>query len=166
MKEFADDNFKFDKKGSKLSKWVENNVGKGEIARYENFSFSHSVFKRLVSQGLQKVSLCGNGLNVTEMFVSVYDSIKNIVRKGENATYPRVNLLLQNHNKQFLLFPQCFVPIWMTFLPFSSNLKLSSANSFNLKESKICHLGKGEQSYGKNSFENMVHWLVALGFRL
>ena len=28
-----------------------------------NFSFSHSVFKRLVSQGCQKVSLCGNGLN-------------------------------------------------------------------------------------------------------
>ena len=27
-----------------------------------NFSFSHSVFKRLVSQGHQKVSLCGNGL--------------------------------------------------------------------------------------------------------
>ena len=29
-----------------------------------NFSFSHSVFKRLVSQGRQKVSLCGNGLNL------------------------------------------------------------------------------------------------------
>ena len=28
-----------------------------------NFSFSHSVFKRLLSQGHQKVSLCGNGLN-------------------------------------------------------------------------------------------------------
>ena len=28
-----------------------------------NFSFSHSVFKRHVSQGRQKVSLCGNGLN-------------------------------------------------------------------------------------------------------
>ena len=27
-----------------------------------NFSFSHSDFKRLVSQGRQKVSLCGNGL--------------------------------------------------------------------------------------------------------
>ena len=27
-----------------------------------NFSFSHSVFKRLVSQGHQKVSLCGTGL--------------------------------------------------------------------------------------------------------
>ena len=31
---------------------------------YENFSFSHSVFKRLFSQGHQKVSLCGNGLSL------------------------------------------------------------------------------------------------------
>ena len=29
-----------------------------------NFSFSHSVFKRLVSQGRQKESLCGNGLRI------------------------------------------------------------------------------------------------------
>ena len=29
------------------------------------------------------------------------------------------------------------------FLPFSSNSKLSSVNSFSLKESKICCLGKG-----------------------
>ena len=29
-----------------------------------NFSFSHNVFKRLVSQGRQKVSLCGNGLKI------------------------------------------------------------------------------------------------------
>ena len=34
LKEFADDNFKFDKNGRKLSKQVENTVGKGEIARY------------------------------------------------------------------------------------------------------------------------------------
>ena len=27
-----------------------------------NFSFSHSIFKRLVAQGRQKVPLCGNGL--------------------------------------------------------------------------------------------------------
>ena len=49
---------KFDENGSKLSKRVENTVGKVT----SNFSFSHSVFKRLVSQGPQKVSLCGNGL--------------------------------------------------------------------------------------------------------
>ena len=37
MKEFADDNSKFDENGRKLSKRVENTVGKGEIARYEQF---------------------------------------------------------------------------------------------------------------------------------
>ena len=55
LKQTAEDNFKFDENGRKLSKRVENTVGKGEIARYE---------KRLVSQGRQKVSLCGNGLNI------------------------------------------------------------------------------------------------------
>ena len=37
LKEFADDNFKFDENGRKLSKQVENTVGKGEIARNEQF---------------------------------------------------------------------------------------------------------------------------------
>ena len=35
---------------------------KGKLPVTSNFSFSHSVFKRLVSQGRQKGSLCGNGL--------------------------------------------------------------------------------------------------------
>ena len=37
MKEIVDDNFKFDENGRMFSKWVENTVGKGEIARYEQF---------------------------------------------------------------------------------------------------------------------------------
>ena len=37
MKEFADYNFKFDENDKKLSELVENTVGKGEIARYEQF---------------------------------------------------------------------------------------------------------------------------------
>ena len=37
LKEFADDNFKFDENGRKLSKRVENTVGKGDIVRYEQF---------------------------------------------------------------------------------------------------------------------------------
>ena len=36
--------------------------GKEKLLVMSNFSFSHSVFTRLVSQGHQKVSLCGNGL--------------------------------------------------------------------------------------------------------
>ena len=37
LKEFADDSFKFDENGKNFSKLVENNVGKEEIARYEQF---------------------------------------------------------------------------------------------------------------------------------
>ena len=32
------------------SKWVENTVGKGEIARYKQFLIFHSVFERLIEQ--------------------------------------------------------------------------------------------------------------------
>ena len=37
MKELADKNFKFDENGRQPCKWVENTVGKGESARYEQF---------------------------------------------------------------------------------------------------------------------------------
>ena len=37
LKEFADDNFKFDENDKKFSKRVENSFGKGEIAHYEQF---------------------------------------------------------------------------------------------------------------------------------
>ena len=37
LEEFADNKFKFDENGEKCSKRVENAMGKGEIARYEQF---------------------------------------------------------------------------------------------------------------------------------
>ena len=40
---------------------VKNIVGKGEIACTSDFSFSHNVFKRLLSQTRQKVSCVGMG---------------------------------------------------------------------------------------------------------
>ena len=46
LKEFADDNFKVDKNGRKFSKWIENTVGKGEIARYEQFLFFPQCFQK------------------------------------------------------------------------------------------------------------------------
>ena len=43
--EFADDNFKFDENGRKLSKRVENTVGKGKIARYDSKGLFPRDFK-------------------------------------------------------------------------------------------------------------------------
>ena len=58
-----------------------------------------------------------------------YKSFENIVGKGEVVLH-----------KQFLLFPQCFATLLENYLPFSSNFKLSSANSFRLEESKIWYI--------------------------
>ena len=46
LKEFADDNFKFDERDRKLLKRVENTVWKGEIARYEQFLLFPQCFQK------------------------------------------------------------------------------------------------------------------------
>ena len=54
MKEFADNNLEFDKNGSKLSKQVENSVGKGEIAYYEQFLLFPQRFQKACFPGVSK----------------------------------------------------------------------------------------------------------------
>ena len=54
QKGFADDNFKFDKNGRKLSKQVENTVGKGEIAHYEQFHLFPQCFQKACFPGASK----------------------------------------------------------------------------------------------------------------
>ena len=54
LKEFADDNFKFDENGGKLSKQVENTVGKGEIARHEQFLLLPQCFQKAGFPGASK----------------------------------------------------------------------------------------------------------------
>ena len=46
LKEFADDNFKFDENGRKFSKWVETTVEKGEIACFEQLLLFPTVFSK------------------------------------------------------------------------------------------------------------------------
>ena len=45
-KAFADDNFIFDENDIKFSKQVENTVGKGEIAHYEQFLLFPQCFQK------------------------------------------------------------------------------------------------------------------------
>ena len=54
LKEFADDNFKFDENGRKLSKWIENTVGIGEIAHYEQFLLFPQCFQKACFPGASK----------------------------------------------------------------------------------------------------------------
>ena len=54
LKEFAGDNFKFDKNGRKLSKRVENTVGKREIACYEQFILFPQCSQKACFPGVSK----------------------------------------------------------------------------------------------------------------
>ena len=49
-----DDNFRFDENGTKLSKQVENTVGKGEIACYKQFLLFPQCFQRACFPGASK----------------------------------------------------------------------------------------------------------------
>ena len=62
LKEFADDNFKFDEHGRKFSKWIDNTVGKGEIARYEQFLlFPQCFLKDLFCRHVKTRACLGKG---------------------------------------------------------------------------------------------------------
>ena len=63
LSEFADDNFKLVENGRKLSKTVENSVGKGEIARYELFLLFPQCFQRLVLQTRENQGLFWERVN-------------------------------------------------------------------------------------------------------
>ena len=54
LKESADNNFKFHKNSRKISKRVENTVGKGEIARYEQFLLFPQCFQKACFPGASK----------------------------------------------------------------------------------------------------------------
>ena len=64
MKEFADNNFKLYENGRKFSKRVENTVGKGEIARYEQFLLFPQCLHKTCTADTKNQGLFGNGLNL------------------------------------------------------------------------------------------------------
>ena len=65
-----------------------------------------------------------------------YKSFENTVGKGKNLSQQAISS-----------FPIVFSTLLENFLRFSSNMELSSANSFSLEESNICCLGKGYKRY-------------------
>ena len=54
LKQSADDNFKFHENSRKFSKRIENTVGKGEIARHEQFLLLPQCFQKACFPGASK----------------------------------------------------------------------------------------------------------------
>ena len=76
---------------------------------YHDFMEDHTVFLQINTPGAMQ-SIDREPLFCTQFakqIVCPIVSFENTVGKGEIA-----------HNKQFLLFPQCFLTIWKTFCQF------------------------------------------------
>ena len=100
----SDDNLKFDENRRKFSKRVENTVGKGEIAHYEQFLLFPQCFQKACFPGASRGVIVWEWVNPfpNKPFVFMcllFRFFKNNIRKGEIA-----------HKEWFLLFPQCFLP--------------------------------------------------------
>ena len=63
LKDFADNNFHFDENDRKFSKPVENTVGKGEIARDEQFLLFPQCFQRTCAADTFKPRLVWERMN-------------------------------------------------------------------------------------------------------
>ena len=61
LKKLADDNFKFDGNGRKFFKRIKNTVGKGEIARYEQFLLFPVFSKDLYCRHIKIRACLGKG---------------------------------------------------------------------------------------------------------
>ena len=70
LKDFADNNLKFEENGRKLFKPVENTEGIGEIARYEQFLLFPQCFQKACFPGASK------GVIVWEWFITIHLSFQ------------------------------------------------------------------------------------------
>ena len=91
LNKFADDYFKFDKNGRKLSKCVENTVGKGEIARYEQFLLFPQCFQRACFPGASKGVIVWEWDNLKKL--NIHDQISVMDKLYKTETNLRVQLL-------------------------------------------------------------------------
>ena len=68
-------NFKYDENGRNVSKRVENTVGKGEIARYEQFLLFPQCFQKACFPGASKGAIVWEWVNAVYSYAAVSASI-------------------------------------------------------------------------------------------
>ena len=96
MKEFADNNFKFDENGKKLSKQVENTVGKGEIALYEQFLLFQQCFQKACFPEASKGVIVWEGVNLKMFSIS----LKRISSVMPAMHAQKISNLIQHRRKK------------------------------------------------------------------
>ena len=83
LKEFAYDNFELYENGRKLSIRVESTVGKGEIARYEQFLLFPQCFQKTCTETRKNQGLFGKGLKSGLYGKGLTKSLKSLAMRTE-----------------------------------------------------------------------------------
>ena len=130
-------------------KSFENTVGKEAIARNKQFlllpqcflpvwrTFRH--FRQIQNCRLQSLSVWNSLKFVVWEMVNHFPNKPWFLRVCNTSLVKTLRQKEKFYEHSLFLFFTCL----KSFLPFSSNSKLSSAKSFNLEESKICRFGNG-----------------------
>ena len=84
MKDFADDNLNLEENGRKLLKPVENTVGKGEIARHEQFLLFPQCFQKACFPGASKGVIVWEWVNEKIFMLQyIYDHLFDLNSSNE-----------------------------------------------------------------------------------
>ena len=86
LKEFVNDNFTFDENGRKLSKRVENTVGKGEITRSEQFLFFPQCFQKACFPGASKGVIVWEWVKIHFLLTKLRNRTLNAYSKSTKPT--------------------------------------------------------------------------------
>ena len=69
-KQSADNNFKFDENSRKITKRVENTVGKGKIAHYKQFLLFPQCFQKACFAGASKGVIVWEWVNIAKLDIN------------------------------------------------------------------------------------------------
>ena len=99
MKDFVDNNFKFDENGRKLSNWVENTVGKGEIAHYKQFLLFPQCFQKACFPGASKGVIVGERVNSVIISSAAFEeNLSYWLSPNISVVYAIVEVILKNEH--------------------------------------------------------------------
>ena len=154
LKELADDNFKFDENGRKLSKRVENTVGKGEVARFEQFLLFPQCFQKACFPGVSKDVIVWEWVKVwIQLFPirQILDSskLKELKFADDNFKFDEKS----RFRFQIFIKQQIF---------YSSKLKEFAEDNFDFDENGRKFLKPVENNMEQEGHDGPVslHWLI------
>ena len=103
LKQSADDNFKFDENSRKFSKRLENTVGKGEIARYEQFLLFPQCFQKACFPGALKGVIVWEWIKEGNMLIywAFFQNVHLVITLSSqcNHTYTLMHITIKHIRK-------------------------------------------------------------------